>query len=61
MKYYPHCKAIMLEGENGLLFGKHKSSKEPKLHKQQLAYIDEVWSRLDMDLVLSQLQPKDSE
>jgi hypothetical protein len=59
IKYYPYCAGIMLEKEDGFIFGKHKLAKEKKLRDEQLAYVDDLWSHLDVDFVLSQLPTKD--
>lgn len=56
IKYYPFVKGIMLEEPGGLLYGKHKESADPELFDREIRYVDALWSKLDIDSILTQLR-----
>lgn len=54
VRYYPCVVPIMLENTKGWLYGRHKQSLNNE--KEEVAYVEEMWSRLDGKTILGTLQ-----
>jgi ADP-heptose:LPS heptosyltransferase len=55
-KYYPHVESIMLEEEDGKLYGRHKMSKEEKIAREEVAYVEEKWANLEVSDIIEALE-----
>lgn len=55
IKYYPYVKGIMLESEDGQLYGRHKSAKVKETEAQEVAYLADKWNNLKTEDVLNAL------
>jgi len=56
IKYYPFTEGIMLEKEGGMLYGKHKASKEEDKMQEEVEYTEKIWDTLKVEDVLESLE-----
>ena len=56
VKYYPFVESIMLEEENGPLYGHHKASQDERTAKEEFAYVENKWASLNVSDVLHKLE-----
>ncbi len=54
--YYPHVEGIMLEEEDGKLYGRHKISKKEAVAAEEIAYVDQKWEDLKTSDILEALE-----
>jgi len=56
IKYYPFTEAIMLEKQDGCLYGKHKGTTDPEKAREEILYLDKKWETVDIPEVLQLLE-----
>lgn len=54
--YYPHVEGLMLEEEDGKLYGRHKVSKKEKVAEEEIRYVDQKWENLKTSDILEALE-----
>lgn len=53
LRYYPFVESIMLEEENGEIYGMHKTNFD--LESSQIKYLESLWDKIDVNDVLNKL------
>jgi len=56
IKYYPFTQPVMLEDEEGRLYGRHKADKDENKAKEEIEYVDKKWGELSVDTILGALE-----
>jgi ADP-heptose:LPS heptosyltransferase len=54
--YYPFTEAIMLENQDGYLYGKHKGTLNPEKIRDEILYMDKKWAAVNVSEVLQLLE-----